>query len=287
MPRLNVVSTDFAANLGTWRFHTAAPGSDLADIVVELWEVEGQLVPFREKVLPNGCLEVMINLGPVHHLVTEDGGVQAWERSWLSGLHERAITIESEHGTHLLSARLRAVHARRVIGGAMHRTGNAVLDLESLMGAEAAHLRTALLADRTVEARLSRLDEFIRKRVAASAPTDVRVEQVARAIEASHGCARLTALCREARVSRKHLAALFAAHLGVSPKTYARIERFAWVLRRIQESESVDWSALALEAGYSDQSHLVRDFQRVASATPTSFLRTRTPDGSALVLETG
>lgn len=61
-------------------------------------------------------------------------------------------------------------------------------------------------------------------------------------------------------VSTDFAADLGTWRLGVSPKTYARIARFAWVLRRIQESENVDWSALALDAGYSDQSHLVRDF---------------------------
>ena len=75
--------------------------------------------------------------------------------------------------------------------------------------------------------------------------------------------------------------------MGISPKAYAQIQRFVWTLARLRESNSVDWSRLAAAAGYSDQAHLVRDFRRVASASPTEFLRARTPDSTALLDEVG
>ena len=73
----------------------------------------------------------------------------------------------------------------------------------------------------------------------------------------------------------------------MSPKAYAQLHRFVWTLARLRESTSVDWSRLAAAAGYSDQAHLVRDFRRVAAASPTEFLRTRTPDSTALLDEVG
>ena len=86
-------------------------------------------------------------------------------------------------------------------------------------------------------------------------------------------------------MSRKHLAVSFAREVGISAKAYAQMRRFGWTVARLQEVTSVDWSQLASDAGYSDQSHLVRDFQRVAAANPTDFLRRQTPDGSALLLD--
>jgi methylphosphotriester-DNA--protein-cysteine methyltransferase len=86
-------------------------------------------------------------------------------------------------------------------------------------------------------------------------------------------------------VSRKHLSVSFCRYLGLSPKSYAKIQRFIWTLERLRERTSVDWSRLAGDAGYSDQSHLVRDFRRVGAASPIEYLRRWTPDGASLLEE--
>jgi len=94
---------------------------------------------------------------------------------------------------------------------------------------------------------------------------------------------RVSELHEDLGVSRKHLTVAFTRAMGIPPKAYAQVRRFVWALGRLQESESVDWAKLAAGAAYADQSHLVRDFRRVADASPTEFLRKRSPDNTALL----
>ena len=63
--------------------------------------------------------------------------------------------------------------------------------------------------------------------------------------------------------------------------------RLIATLERLRETmaTAVDWPQLASEAGYSDQSHLARDFRRIGAASPTEYLRRWTPDGTALLYE--
>src|SRR4051812_28882440 len=124
---------ELEAFVGQWRFASAMPDADLLGIVAEYWEVEGRLAPFREKVLPNGCVEIMIDLGPPHQLIA-DGETTVWDRSWFSGLHERSIEIQSEDGTHLVSARLTPLGAFQLFGDAAARGANTVIDLEAFAG---------------------------------------------------------------------------------------------------------------------------------------------------------
>jgi hypothetical protein len=60
--------SELQAAPGTWRLSRADPAPDLAGLVQEYWEVEGALSAFRETVLPNGCLDLMIYLGPPHRV---------------------------------------------------------------------------------------------------------------------------------------------------------------------------------------------------------------------------
>lgn len=121
-----VRSIELQAPIGSWRLHSAAPDPDLAEPIVELWEVEGSLAPFRETLLPNGCVEIMFNLGPPHELQS-DQGRGTWTDAWISGLHERSLIIESREGTHLVSARLHPLGGVELLGAHVARVANRVV----------------------------------------------------------------------------------------------------------------------------------------------------------------
>ncbi len=85
-----------------------------------------------------------------------------------------------------------------------------------------------------------------------------------------NGNMRIDELAREIGISRQHLARQFLHHVGVSPKTFARVMRF----RRLTDSLStsgVDWADVAAEHGFYDQSHLIADFRELAGTTPNAF----------------
>jgi AraC-like DNA-binding protein len=281
-----VQTLEYESSPGRWRYSSATPDGALAGIVQEYWEVEGRLSPFRERILPNGSTELMVNLGPPHTMVTH-AGTSVWERAWFSGLHERAIVIESLDGTHLVSARLHPLGALRLFGPDVPNSVNAVTDLELLLGSPARELRTLLLGAASAEERFEQLERFLVPRLSMGVLPSTVVCDAARLIEEAHGNLRIATLHADLGGSRKQLWLRFARELGMSPKAYAQIQRFVWTLARLRESIGVEWPRLALAAGYSDQSHLVRDFRRVASASPSEFLRTRSPDSTALLEEVG
>lgn len=269
---------------GRWSFSASEPAAALTGLVTQYWEVRGELAPFSERVLPNGALEVMVNLGPIHHLV--DGDVRTrWDHAWLSGLHERAIAIESADGTHLVSARLTPLGASTLLGPAAAAAANRVVALTEVLGQAANPLVDALRAAPDAATRFQLLEECLLGFLPPAVPVPPFVVAALERLEAEHGRLRITELHAGLGVSRKHLTVRFTQAVGVAPKRYAAIRRFAWTLARLQASESVDWARLAAEAGYADQAHLVRDFRRVAAASPTEFLRIRSPDGTALLDE--
>jgi AraC-like DNA-binding protein len=282
----SVHTLEYEASPGQWRFSSAPPERALAGIVQEYWEVEGRLGPFRERVLPNGYTEVMVNLGPPHQLLTE-AGTRVWERAWFSGLHERSIAIESLQGTHLVSARLHPLGALRLFGPDVPKAVNTVVDLEMFLGPSAEQLRTLLLGAESSEERFARLESFLLGYLSTSRIPSSIVCEAVRRIEEAHGNLRIASIHSDLDVSRKQLWLRFGRELGLSPKAYAQLHRFVWTLARLRESTGVDWPGLAAAAGYSDQAHLVRDFRRAAFASPTEFLRTRTPDSTALLDEAG
>jgi AraC-like DNA-binding protein len=76
-------------------------------------------------------------------------------------------------------------------------------------------------------------------------------------------------------VSHRHFVAQFTRAVGLTPKLYARVLRFARSLELIQRAQAPSWAALALAGGYSDQAHFVREFHAFSGLTPSEYGRQR------------
>jgi AraC-like DNA-binding protein len=62
----------------------------------------------------------------------------------------------------------------------------------------------------------------------------------------------------------------------MSPKTFCRIIRCQAALDTLNTQHDVSFSDLALDLGFSDQSHFLRDFKKLVSTTPCDYQRKMT-----------
>lgn len=75
--------------------------------------------------------------------------------------------------------------------------------------------------------------------------------------------------------SERHLERKFECHLGLSPKKYGNIIRLHYFLSLMKnEIGYKNMTMLSYEAGYSDQSHLIREFKNNIGLTPKQYLKT-------------
>ncbi|MDQ3998075.1 MAG: helix-turn-helix domain-containing protein, partial [Gemmatimonadota bacterium] len=88
----------------------------------------------------------------------------------------------------------------------------------------------------------------------------------------TRGTLSIRALAAELGVTRQHLARSFAQHVGLSPKMLARIVRTRGVVDRARAAADVDWSSVALDAGYYDQSHLIAEVKKLTGLPPAAWL---------------
>jgi AraC-like DNA-binding protein len=103
---------------------------------------------------------------------------------------------------------------------------------------------------------------------------DPATHWVARRIAATAGSRPVGPIRAETGLSDARLIALFRQQIGVTPKRYARIHRFARVLSLLS-GRGASLSGAALSAGYYDQPHMNAEFRAMAGVTPREFLAAR------------
>lgn len=71
------------------------PKPPLSRFIELIWAVQGTPDYTREKVLPNGAIELIINLGSYHKVVSKAAHrrFEVYRESWLAGLQEESIII--------------------------------------------------------------------------------------------------------------------------------------------------------------------------------------------------
>lgn len=140
--------------------------------------------------------------------------------------------------------------------------------LDDLWGDDALHLRERLHAASDAHAQLDVLQAMLLAR--HHSPRALH-PAVAQALVRMEDETDIGGLVDAAELSHRHFIARFRDATGLTPKRYARVQRFRRLLRAFVATPARPWLDLALDAGYSDQSHCILEFREFAGTTPQAW----------------
>jgi AraC-like DNA-binding protein len=106
---------------------------------------------------------------------------------------------------------------------------------------------------------------------------DDPVARQASRLRQRNGTIAIQELADGAGLSLRHFQRRFRQLTGLNPKHYARICRIGHAVHRKELEPEASWTTIALEAGYSDQPHFIRDFKALTGTLPSGFLRGQSP----------
>jgi len=226
-----------------------------------------------QRVLPDGCVEIIINLGARFTRHDEFGRTERQPLELVVGPTTRHMSIAPTGAIRLVGVRFApggAVPFLSVAPQEVRDAAPSLADVASpLAGAVAERLAAApsgavgTVLDAALGARLARARRL----------TDHRVLASVRAARAADRPLRVDALMSLTGLGARQLERAFRDHVGFGPKTLCRLVRFQRVVREIEPTMRPSWARLAAQHGYADQSHLAREFREFAGTTLTSYAR--------------
>lgn len=272
--------------LGNWRISLCTPHPALVPLVANLWFGEGSVSYQRDRILPSGQSQLLINLGPTQYRI-ETGPPERrvpFRDVWYSALHQGPIDTEAPHGNILLGVTFRSHGTYPWLGETLADLAGQVVPLADIIGNDVLALRERLLNCPSLEGRFDQVQDWIVGRLSATRAVHPAVQWMIDRLAASGGRESVDALARSAGYSRKHVAHLFERQIGMGPKALARVLRFRKALGLLQGNHPPTWAALAHQCGYYDQAHLSNEFRRLTGLSPREFAHKPQPDDQSIVL---
>jgi AraC-like DNA-binding protein len=190
---------------------------------------------------------------------------------FVNGPHDRFMTVTGTCAPSYLELWLAPLSAYRVLGLPIDTLPGEPVDLVEVLGTDGRRLGERVRDRPTWPERFALVDSFLLERLDLGRPPSPEVGHAMSLLVQSRGRLPIGELAAETGWSHKHLITQFKRQVGMTPKMAARLIRFEMVRRRLAGG-SQGWARIAAEAGYSDQSHLVREFRQFSGLTPTTFV---------------
>lgn len=118
------------------------------------------------------------------------------------------------------------------------------------------------------------LNDILERHLAKHPPVHAGVDDAIALIHSAHGAIRMQALADAYGKSIRQLERVFLEAVGISPKYYAAIARFYHAAALMKRPLAVS-ATVAADAGYTDQSHMIHAFRRLAGMTPLELAQAR------------
>ena len=159
----------------------------------------------------------------------------------------------------------------RLTGIPAHELTNTFVDAEAIFTPEIRLVNERLNSTDSYAQMTEIVEEFIQFLIRKSKKDLRPIDKVSLFMLQNPANVSFDWLADQACLSTRQFYQNFVQRMGISPKLYRRIIRFDNTIRLRNAQPHKDWLSIAVELGYYDYQHLVRDYKEFTHLTPTEF----------------
>ena len=189
------------------------------------------------------------------------------------GAYGRIFLIDTAEDASVIGVHFRPGGAFPFLGLPAGELADAHVDLETLWGRAAVELRERLCAAGTPAERFRLLEEALLARLFRPLIHHDAVSVALDAFGRMDAGSTVQEVARRVGLSHRRFIQIFSAEVGITPKLFCRIQRFQRTIAMVRQIATPDWAQVAVDCGYFDQSHMIRDFLAFSGLSPAVYVR--------------
>ena len=255
------------------------PKPPLSQFVENIWLVEAFVADYtREKILPDGAIELIIDLDTQPKTIFESEGSEQFRtvsKAWISGERTRYLVIGAERNQSMVGIRFRPGGAYPFFGFPISELSESVTELDLIWGKLVNDIRDQLLEIESAELRLLRMESILLQQAKRSLEANRLIAFAVHQLQHSPQFLAIRDLANTIGITQKHLISQFEKVVGLRPKSFARVCKFQKVVNLIEQQKEFEWAAVAADCGYYDQAHFIHEFQTFSGLNPSAYVAQR------------
>lgn len=222
------------------------------------WDLRGQ-APYVQEILPYPCVNMAIQEG----------------HSGIFGVITGKSSHHLEGQGRVFGIKFRPGAFYPFLKSPVSELTNTICSIWEVFGADGLALEAAVLAVERKQDMIALAEAFLRARLPEQDENIDLVNQIIDCIIEDRTITRVDDLVKRINLSKRTVQRLFHRYVGVSPKWVIQRYRLQEAAAQLDDGNIADWPRLALELGYFDQAHFIKDFKAIVGQSPGEYARSK------------
>ncbi len=231
---------------------------------------------FIERLVPDGTVNIIINLDEIPKYIYDNHTLEKkirFTRAWVSGMQSNYISISAESGSEMMIIQFLPGGSFPFLKIPVNELQDIVIDAELILGNKFIELRDRINETNEIKRKFDIVEYWFLKKYEEKFEPDDVIKLTIDKIKRNPSVENLQIIRDSTGYSQKQFIHIFKKYVGLTPKLYQRIVRFNHVLTEIKTFNYANWTSLALDCGYYDQAHFIREFREFSGFNPAKYLR--------------
>ncbi len=257
------------------KYESFDPQPNLGAIVKCHWilEVPGDLEAPKQRVIPDGCIEMCFILGDDVKRFTSENKFIIQPRAMVFGQITKPYFIQPTGYVNTFAVRFYPYGFANFIKKPISELADKETPLTALFDKELAKdLEHQITAASSTEERVAIIERFLLGQLADQSVIDNIVKSTIDVLSESKGSASINAILKDDLSVRRQLERKFSKQTGLSPKQLGKIIRMQSALKMMLNGQVETLTQVAYESEYYDQAHFTRDFKEFTGVNPKQYL---------------
>jgi len=260
-------------------YQTFQPHPDLEAFVKFYWTLE---VPFdasneRQKIIPDGCIEMTFNLGDDIKRYTSESEFVLHPCAMVMGQRTKSYYIEPTGDVNSIAICFYPYGFANFVKTPLQSLADTETPIENLFGEiPAKELEQQIIQANNTQQRIGFIEKFLLNKLNEKATIDNIVKTTIDILLSTNGSSPIKTILKDDLSKRRQLERKFLKQIGISPKQLGKVIRLQTALNMMLNKKTENLTNIAYESEYFDQAHFIKDFREFTGNLPKEFLGNET-----------
>lgn len=245
-------------------YREESPSAETSHFVLSYWEFkvdEKISAPVMHEVFPDGCISILFYFNKS----------SSFQKLFVSSINPKSLYVAVNAGDVIWAMRILPEACSAFIGASPAEVSSYAFQTETLGERFSPELENHLQSCENFSEAIKVYETYAKNFGVKPEEIDARLAKATRLFVETEGLAKIAETAREIGLSERQFERNYRRASGLTPKQFARICRFrATALDMIKNSKR-NWANRAAQKGFTDQSHLNREFSNLTGNSPVEF----------------